>query len=966
MKYAFLLSSFLLLSVSAVSSVQAAMPAPPRSLPPQPLPPRPTPPRMILTQKLEQPIELRSVRISAEIAGGFAITETEFEFYNPNSRPLEGNLEFPLLENQRVSGFALDFDGNWRAAVSIEKPKAQQVFEDISRRKVDPAVLEQTQGNNYRVRVFPLPAQGTRKVRVQVSEKLGLDGVNTLYRLPLAFAKLPKFKLALKVENSQATLKGFDELGRVQLEAQDFDTKVLNFDRANYSGAGTLEVRIPQPGAAQSFEQSFAGQRYFMTVLPKPEGKLERRAVQALDLLWDSSLSGLGRNFERENAVLEAYFKRFPNVKVRLIRFRNVLEPVLNFTVKGGNWSALRAELEKTVYDGATNYDALNCAAVKGCVGIEERLLFTDGLDNASLERLSPSSVPLYVLSSSVQSDPAKLKYLAASGGVFLDLTRFTAAQAAKVLLEGQASLTGLRSSGARRLSVQEDAQNWYISGIRSAEAGNVTLEYAVSGKSAQTVVSQPNSSTLIARQWAASTLEFLQGEADLNSGEIKRLGQAFGLVTPQTSLIVLDTAADYVRYEIPPPAELEAEYKKLRQEGAAQVAGKKRDHSQYVLGLLERYKSWWKTDFPRGKAPPLEEDKKSASNRAVSVPEMASPAPAPMVSQDAPASSGNLAESRATDSASAAKPSGGSSEPQLSIALKKWTPDAPYIKRMQNTKTADLYRVYLDERPSYLESTAFFIDVADLMLERGLTREGLRVLSNLAELKLENRAVLRILGYRYLQAKRPDLAIPVLEQVVKLAPYEPQSYRDLGLAYAQNKQDQKAIESLYEVVSREWDPRFAEVELIALNELNGIVDRSSKTLDTRFMDSRLRAKLPLDLRVALTWDADNTDIDLWITDPNGEKVYYSHPLSYQGGRISKDMTGGYGPEEFSLKSAKKGKYRIEVDYYGNTQQIVAGAVTVQAKLITAFGSRAQKEQLLTLRLADKKENVLVGEFEVK
>ena len=580
--------------------------------------------------------------------------------------------------------------------------------------------------------------------------------------------------------------------------------------------------------------------------------------------------------------------------------------------------------------------------------------------------------MPLYVLSSSVQSDPAKLKYLASGlvsggGGAFLDLTRLTAAQAAKVLLEGQATLTGLRSSGARRLSVQEDAQNWYISGIEGAEAGNLTLEYAVSGKPAQTVISNPNSSTLVARQWAASTLEFLQSEADLNAGEIRRLGGAFGLVTPQTSLIVLDTVQDYVRYEINPPVELEAEYKKLRQDGAAQVALKKRDHSQYVLGLLENYKDWWKTDFPKGKAPPLEEDKKSASNRAVSVPEMASPAPAPMVSQDAPAPSaaaGSPAEVRATGSA--AKPAGGSSGPQLSIALKKWTPDAPYIKRMQNTKTADLYRVYLDERPSYLESTAFFIDVADLMLERGLTKEGLRVLSNLAELKLENRAVLRILGYRYLQAKRPDLAVPVLEEVVLLAPYEPQSYRDLGLAYAQSGQDQKAIETLYEVVSREWDPRFAEVELIALNELNGIVGRSRVALNTRFMDSKLLAKLPLDVRVALTWDADNTDIDLWITDPNGEKVFYSHPLSYQGGRISKDMTGGYGPEEFTLKTAKKGKYRVEVDYYGNTQQIVAGAVTVQAKLITGFGLKAQKEETLTLRLADKKENVLVGEFEVK
>ena len=82
MKYAFLLSSFLLLSIS---SVQAVMPEPPRAILPRPTPPRAMPPRIIVADKPEQPIELRSVQIRAEIAGGFAVTETEFEFFNPNN-----------------------------------------------------------------------------------------------------------------------------------------------------------------------------------------------------------------------------------------------------------------------------------------------------------------------------------------------------------------------------------------------------------------------------------------------------------------------------------------------------------------------------------------------------------------------------------------------------------------------------------------------------------------------------------------------------------------------------------------------------------------------------------------------------------------------------------------------------------------------------------------------------------------
>ncbi len=194
-------------------------------------------------------------------------------------------------------------------------------------------------------------------------------------------------------------------------------------------------------------------------------------------------------------------------------------------------------------------------------------------------------------------------------------------------------------------------------------------------------------------------------------------------------------------------------------------------------------------------------------------------------------------------------------------------------------------------------------------------------MLSNLAEMDLENRHILRILGYRLMQAKQAATAIPVLKKVLALSPDEPQSYRDLGLAYAADQQPQRAIDSLYEVVIRPWHNRFPEIELITLAELNSIIARSNVALDLSRMDARLMKNLPLDLRAVLSWDADNTDIDLWVTDPNGEKAYYSNRLTYQGGRMSQDFTGGYGPEEFSLKTAKPGKYKVEAQYFRDRPQ---------------------------------------------
>lgn len=325
-----------------------------------------------------------------------------------------------------------------------------------------------------------------------------------------------------------------------------------------------------------------------------------------------------------------------------------------------------------------------------------------------------------------------------------------------------------------------------------------------------------------------------------------------------------------------------------------------------------------------------------------------------------------DAAKSAAGAPALARSESGTSQQAEMRIQLKRWTPDASYLRRLQQAAAKDLYRIYLDECQENAASTAFFLDAADIFFERGERDLAVRILSNLAEMDLENRHVLRILGYRLMQAEEPKLAIPVFKRVLELSPEEPQSYRDLGLAYAATGRTQLAVDTLHEVVVRPWHGRFPEIELITLAELNSIIARAGDKPDTSRIDPRLLHNLPLDLRVVLSWDADNTDIDLWVTDPNGEKAFYGHRLTYQGGRMSQDFTGGYGPEEFSLRTAKPGRYKVEAQFYGNRQQIVACATTLQLRLATRFGSAGELEKIITLRLKGRGEVVTVGEFDVK
>ena len=148
----------------------------------------------------EQPIRLQALKVDVEVSAGVAETRVQMEFFNPNGRILEGKLQFPLASGQIVSGFALDIDGELRDAVPVEKARAQQVFEDIVRRRVDPGLLQTTLGNNYELRIYPLAPGKTRTVVLRLVEP-----ATARLSLPLAYAKaVDRFEVSLRYASRTA------------------------------------------------------------------------------------------------------------------------------------------------------------------------------------------------------------------------------------------------------------------------------------------------------------------------------------------------------------------------------------------------------------------------------------------------------------------------------------------------------------------------------------------------------------------------------------------------------------------------------------------------------------------------------------------------------------------------------------------------------------------------------------------
>ncbi len=292
------------------------------------------------------------------------------------------------------------------------------------------------------------------------------------------------------------------------------------------------------------------------------------------------------------------------------------------------------------------------------------------------------------------------------------------------------------------------------------------------------------------------------------------------------------------------------------------------------------------------------------------------------------------------------------------------------YLKEIKLTEKANRYVKYLALRQYYISKPTYFFDVATYFLKTGDKINGLTILSNLAELENGSYELYKMLGYKLKEAGEYEGELSAFKKVKELRPNDPQSYRDCALAYLDLGNYQEALDMLYEGMTKsystEMDRMYSGIEEIFLTEINRIIALHKNQLNLKNIDKKIITPMPSDVRVVMNWNMNNTDIDLWVTDPNGEKCFYSHKTTAMGGRISDDFTEGFGPEQFLLKTGTKGKYKIQIDYYSDAQATLAGPTTIMAEIYLHYGTTKEVKKIVTLQMQKEKEGeVFIGEVEL-
>jgi Ca-activated chloride channel family protein len=156
-------------------------------------------------------LSIKYHNVEIKIDNQVAQTTVDQVFENDYPHDLEGTYIFPLPEDASISKFSMFIKGEEVRGEILDREKAKRIYEEIVRRRKDPALLEYYNQGMFRARVYPIPANGETRIKLGYSQILKLENGLCEYRYSLSTEKFSRNPLeSVKIElviNSDTPVK---------------------------------------------------------------------------------------------------------------------------------------------------------------------------------------------------------------------------------------------------------------------------------------------------------------------------------------------------------------------------------------------------------------------------------------------------------------------------------------------------------------------------------------------------------------------------------------------------------------------------------------------------------------------------------------------------------------------------------------------------------------------------------------
>ncbi len=326
-----------------------------------------------------------SVRMTLD--GRVAKVEVTERFRNTGGIVAEGSYLYPLPGEAVFSDFSLWSGSQELKGETLRAEEARRIYEEIVRRRKDPALLTLAGHGLVRAQVFPIQPGETRTVALRYAQVPGRSG--DVLRLHYALGvRGPEAgtELELTVGDPEAYGTPFSPTHRLDSRREGGRLVI----RVAPESAGDVEIFLPLEqrlaGATVATHAQPGEDGYFMLLVTPARADRAASVPRDLTLVVDVSGSMSGTKLEQAKAALsQALGTLGERDRFRLIafsstvhRFRPELVPVST-----GTLAAAREFIDGLAAEGGTNISAALDAALQGSAESERLslvVLVTDGL----------------------------------------------------------------------------------------------------------------------------------------------------------------------------------------------------------------------------------------------------------------------------------------------------------------------------------------------------------------------------------------------------------------------------------------------------------------------------------------------------------------------------------------------------------------------------------------------------------
>ncbi|TGN10047.1 VIT domain-containing protein [Leptospira ilyithenensis] len=900
---------------------------------------------------------LKSYESNTVLDGFFAFTEIKLSFYNPEDRQREGRFRIVLPDNAHLARFAMMIGNNWQEGEVVEKEKATRVYEDFLHRKQDPALLESDAGNEFSARVFPIPAKSEKKIIISYS--------STLSSFPPAYI-LP-IKGLPGIDEFQARVI-FDEQefgNRNDLLTSDLKTstrKIVSLQKKNFKP--TDDIRFEHKIKGNLLSQK--GNLFAVEFVPIPEDKGEMISLEKLVVLVDTSAS----------AALQ-----YPETLVRLEKLLSDLNPkelhIFGFdtSLKFYGTGKKGVQKLKEVHPlGSSNLSlAISGIDKEIRMGDGRLLIVSDGVATAGEIQKSEITKILkkekwisrldFAVPGSYK-DTGMIRSLLSLGketGVLTllsdDLASVAKKLSRKVFFNPVVSVPNAKWIFTGDISSLQPGDSITLFGELKSDDSKPQDSILFNGKKItgfHTVITEP---VLFEREVTAARINRLLELSDKEENDdtakglslqARELSIAHRVQCPLTSFLVLETEADYDRFQITRNSLADILTIGL---GGLEVINRRQSENYGFLDpqniekrKQEKSKNREKVSKPKrnGRESEEKEDAKMVSGAPADTDRIADDELSSNTENTPSATSVNDISEEVSNSPPPIQQSDRLPERNnFRVESNSVSPEPPreppekrekiephtgnlkqFYKLLRNGENQKALEFAWEWRKETPEDILALLALGDSYHALNDHKNATRAYTSLVDYFPQRADIRRWAGEKLLAIGNYKDAIDTFEISLKNRPDHPSTYHLLAISYLKLNLWKDAHSVLIKGLNRQFPPRFQSVHDIFYDDLDlvyTIAKNSGITViePPNETNAKLKPKnLKKEIRFILVWETDANDVDFHIYDKSGNHAFYSKKELESGGQLYEDLTGGYGPECFRIINPKAFPYRLEAHYY--------------------------------------------------